>query len=550
MLSLTVTGPYTPPACNFTRVILNLTVSSAGVQYDRLAELFIGDSQVWQTSTAEPKAKPGIAWTTWKEATPFLALWKKPQQVTFDLANIVNDQYTGSYTTTLTATFLNDDLPADAAGATPADQIVGVSSHRSNGVPQTWNYPSQKIESSITVPQNLKRAVFTVAATGQSQDEFWWSNPPDEAIPALGTTDWYYKSGFREVRLRIDGKIAGLSWPFPVVFTGGISPPLHRPVVGIQAFDLLESEIDITPWLGVLCDGKPHTFGLEVVGQNDKTGVNTFWLLTGKLFLWLDKEGSVTTGDAPEVTISPNNFNAGMGRTCKNKASWKQTASRNFQVKGQIQRGGKTISSTWTQSMSMTNNGFVKGPAQIVDAHYSGQDSIVNDGETGYESTYSYPIFMDYREIDNTTVWKSKADTELTQGYTRSVTGASVYSNGLEPFVKSVPDKLTGSYTNTLRDSHGSIGYYVNGTRVITGSTDQQWTLNGQVQSKASGSDSVQLYSRHLSVQNEVFLFDDVFLYGNRAAANLAAPVKPTVPDSESGDFAFRPFRPSAHNQA
>ena len=63
-------------------------------------------------------------------------------------------------------------------------------------------------------------------------------------------------SPFREVQLFIDGQLAGVVWPFPIIFTGGVVPGLWRPVVGIDAFDLKEDEIDITPWLPLLCDDK------------------------------------------------------------------------------------------------------------------------------------------------------------------------------------------------------------------------------------------------------------------------------------------------------
>jgi hypothetical protein len=43
-----------------------------------------------------------------------------------------------------------------------------------------------------------------------------------------------------------------VSWPFPIVFTGGISPGLWVPIVGIDTYDLPSS---VSPWLGVLCDG-------------------------------------------------------------------------------------------------------------------------------------------------------------------------------------------------------------------------------------------------------------------------------------------------------
>lgn len=49
-------GSFTPPACDFNRVTLNLTVTSAGVQFDRLGLLYLGDIEIWRTSTAEPSA--------------------------------------------------------------------------------------------------------------------------------------------------------------------------------------------------------------------------------------------------------------------------------------------------------------------------------------------------------------------------------------------------------------------------------------------------------------------------------------------------------------
>ena len=47
-------GPYAPPSCNFNRVTFNLTVTSAGRQYDRLAVAYFGSTEIWRTSTAEP----------------------------------------------------------------------------------------------------------------------------------------------------------------------------------------------------------------------------------------------------------------------------------------------------------------------------------------------------------------------------------------------------------------------------------------------------------------------------------------------------------------
>jgi hypothetical protein len=53
---------YTPPICKFNRVTWNLTVVSAGRQFDRLGIVYLGDIEVFRTSTAEPTAN-GIKWT-------------------------------------------------------------------------------------------------------------------------------------------------------------------------------------------------------------------------------------------------------------------------------------------------------------------------------------------------------------------------------------------------------------------------------------------------------------------------------------------------------
>lgn len=55
-------GPYSPPDCSFNRVTWNLTVESAGRQYDRLGIVYLGDIEVFRTSTAEP-TQDGIEWT-------------------------------------------------------------------------------------------------------------------------------------------------------------------------------------------------------------------------------------------------------------------------------------------------------------------------------------------------------------------------------------------------------------------------------------------------------------------------------------------------------
>jgi len=320
---------YAPPNCDFDRVVVNLTVTSAGRQFDRLAVMFLGDTEVWRTSTAEPKPAPGIVWTYFKDVTQYLSLWRSPQKLIFDLGNLIgiwlmlalwpvlpangfetDDKYTGSFNCTLTALFFPSQQ--DQTDQQPADLIIPVSAKRSSSdQSSTWTVPQQKATDTITFPQNANRAVFSISANGQMAEEFWWSNLFQSDAGVFNETVGRMPglSPFREVQLFIDDQLAGVQWPFPVVFTGGVSPGLHRPIVGIDAFDLREHEIDITPWLPVLCDGNPHKFDIQIKGIYDNgelaeltDRVGQYWVVTGKIFVWRNEGGSVTTGRPPVNT--------------------------------------------------------------------------------------------------------------------------------------------------------------------------------------------------------------------------------------------------------
>lgn len=90
-------GVYSPPAnCTFTTTILDLSVTSQGRQYDRLALLYLGDNEIWRTSTAMP-IRSGIHWSYQKDVSIFHALLAEEQKLIFSLDNVIQgDLYTGA----------------------------------------------------------------------------------------------------------------------------------------------------------------------------------------------------------------------------------------------------------------------------------------------------------------------------------------------------------------------------------------------------------------------------------------------------------------------
>lgn len=181
--------------------------------------LDLNDTEIWRTSTAEPTLN-GIVWTYMKDVSHYLILWSQPQKIIFDLGNTIDQTYTGYFNTTLTATFFST-----SDGPKQADVIIPLSARRSvNGSASSFMVPEVPAINTFSIPRNVKKAIFSISAVGQGDEEFWWSNVPNSTTGTFFNNTLLGFSPFRELQLLVDGQIAGISWPFPVVFTGGVVP--------------------------------------------------------------------------------------------------------------------------------------------------------------------------------------------------------------------------------------------------------------------------------------------------------------------------------------
>ncbi|KAI1419130.1 peptide N-acetyl-beta-D-glucosaminyl asparaginase amidase A-domain-containing protein [Xylaria sp. FL1777] len=527
---------YVAPPCDFDHVVINFTTVVQGRQFDRTGVMYLGDNEVWRTSTAEPTSY-GIRWEWLKDMTPFVSLWKQPQILVFDLENIVDNTYTGLLNTTLTATFFKtaDKLQGNYA---PADLIIPISQRigTSGGKPSQFVYPGQPATNTVTdFPRNANRAVFTVDVKGQGNEEFWWSNVPQSAALAFDATYGEYPgySPFREVQVLIDGQLAGVSWPFPVIYTGGVVPQLNRPIVGIQAFDISEHEIDVSPFLPLLCDGGAHVFEIKIVGLVDdgassaalSNTTDDEWYVTGKIFVWLDDEGSVTTGTVGNLGTPPPTITLSQ-RLTQDAAGANETLEYDLQVSRKVAitshvKTQKTSGAvTWSQSLTYSNSGGVTnfGNNNLNTFSISGTDAATGPSTT-YATKYEYPLFSnstaDVTEQGNLTLWA-----QVDQGLHVEVRGDSVFPTGLEGFVAAgvFPSSSngggggpTGSVVSTWRN--GTANYYRPGDNSYStgaGRTRQIFSFSG-----INGAGHVsELYYRDVSAFNDTVTADHVDVAG------------------------------------
>ncbi|CZT45131.1 related to peptide-n4-(n-acetyl-beta-d-glucosaminyl) asparaginase amidase N [Rhynchosporium secalis] len=532
-------GAYTPPKCKFNRVTMNFTVTSRGRQFDRLALMYFGDTEIWRTSTAEPTTN-GIRWEYIKDMSEYLYFWVSPQTLIFDLGNLIDDTHTGVFNSTLTAKFFSSKDTVE-----PASLIIPISARKGAAKSASvFTLPADNATNTIDFPKNANRAVFSVSACGQAAEEFWWSNvlqsDTETFVPSVGTLYGY--SPFREVQVLIDGQIAGVHWPFPVIFTGGVVPGLWKPIVGIDAFDLREHEIDITPFLPVLSDGAEHTFEIRVVGIDDDgksngsitKSVGSSWLVTGKIFVWLDADSnSITTGNQPTINIPEPLISLSKTLT-QNSTGANETlvyttdVTRSISISSVVTTNKKTFTSTWTQSLSVTNYGKVVAYGGIQQNNHS---TIGRDQSTGgvpYESSYMYPLYANSSYIvqpgGNFTI-----QGDLMLGLDLTTHGQPVIPTGLQQFAQlpHTSQHASGLSGTTLSTRQNGTAYYSGspslGPSTSFGSTSQEFSFRGI--GSSGGAPFTELYYRNVDAVNATVVRDFESLFGDEIRSH-DVPVK------------------------
>lgn len=159
--------------------------------------------QVSRTSTAEP-TKTGIIWTADKDVSRFLPLFhQNNSRLMFDENNIVAGRYTGIFDTKLWGTFYTS-TPHFPIPSLP-DLIIPLST-KSETHSQMMNFPGDSTSNLITIPSNSAEAYVEILATGNGDEEFWYTNLPDELVEYFDEDSGILAKGpLREVQLLVDG---------------------------------------------------------------------------------------------------------------------------------------------------------------------------------------------------------------------------------------------------------------------------------------------------------------------------------------------------------
>jgi hypothetical protein len=387
------TGPWA-------RVVLTVDFTvTAGRQYDRTGTIYLGNTNIFFGTTAEPRASLSPSWHVERDLTDYSALFGAAQTGAAFLGNIYSSIYNGGIYGTATLLF----YPANAANPAPAvpSAVFGLSSNNQTGFVNTT---TDTVAKALSLPQNVTRAYLDVISQSQSNDEFWYTCVPNSVAGPLENCG---NTGFRETEVTIDGTPAGVAPVYPWIYTGGIDPYLWEPITGIETLNLKPYRVDLTPFAGILSNGQPHTVAVSV--YNADAGFSE----AANLLVYTDPTYTQVTGGLTQNTLTPEptpSIETYIGTAADGTVSGPVNVQsfRAWQISGYITTPAGTTTTTITANNSFRNlqSDLVGSTTYIQDINQEADQQEVTTttgpaGTTQVNHQISFPLVVDYKQANN-----------------------------------------------------------------------------------------------------------------------------------------------------
>ena len=420
---------FTPPAScpgPWAKVVLEADFSiEAGRQFDRTANIWIGGTNIYFGTTAEPSRNVARSWHIERDLTDYSALFTTSQNGRVDLGNLVNSTFTSSLFGNADLAFYplgNDDDgdSVDRRAPVAADVVLPLSGSDTGGT-VFLSSTASALARTFTLPRNVERAFLDVIAQSQAADEFWYSCVPDDVAAELQDCG---STGFRETEVTIDGQPAGVAPVYPWVYTGGIDPLLWRPIPGVQTLNFVPYRVDVTPFAGVLSDGQPHQLSVNVF--NAARGFST----TATLLLFLDHGSDQVTGAVTKNTIgagpAPNIVEDLQNTNGNITGSVTVTSTRNFVLEGFVRTSHGKVFTTVHQNIDFSNRQDFNVTNTVFGQKIAQNTTITSITETRNQDQtrtalqkFEWPFTLDFNFVVNPDGTGSQA-TSIQQSFNRS----------------------------------------------------------------------------------------------------------------------------------
>ena len=453
---------YTPPAAcpgPWAKVILEADISlNAGIQYDRTANFWLGPTNIYFGTTAEPSAI-GPSWHVENDLTDYSSIFYAAQSGQADIGNTL----CCGLTSTIYASASLEFYPLAPGQAAPvaANVVLPLSAGPSGGT-VTLNTTTDTLSGTFTMPTNVQAAYLDVYAQSQSGDEFWYTCVPNDVSSELQSCG---NTGFRETEISIDGQPAGVAPVYPWIFTGGIDPFLWLPIPGVQTLNFTPYRVNLTPFAGLLSNGQPHTVSLSVYNANG------YFSATASLLLYEDPGSTQTSGSITQNTLTAaptpvvtENLNV---QATSIKGTVDVSSKRNFSISGYVNTSHGKVTTKVVQNITFDNHQYfsITGSQYLQDISQgttvSSHATVSQPGvaSTVYAQTYNFPLTVDITlaflangNINQTT--KADQTYKLTTSTTQS--GKILYNSTLDNAAQHVDTLEFDSSFNVIGNKNQS----------------------------------------------------------------------------------------------
>jgi hypothetical protein len=321
---------------------------TAGRQFDRTVEIWLGGANLYFGTTEEPRATVAPTWHIDRDVTDLSPLFASMQAGRVDLGNLVDDTYTGIIHGSASLVFYPYDATVSDRPPRP-DVVVPMAADATGGTVMLASNDDH-LAIDFTPPQNIRRAFLDVLVEAQNTDEFWYLCVPDDVADELQSCPG---TGFREAQVTIDGLYVGIAPVYPWIYTGGIDPGLWRPSPGIQTLSFEPYRVDLTPYAAWLSSGQPHHVAVRVFNAE------AYFSATANLLLYLDHgadtvDGEVVTNTLADADPSVSEY---IATDADGNISGTVTAgsTRDFEISGYVDTSDGRITTDIVQHIDFSN---------------------------------------------------------------------------------------------------------------------------------------------------------------------------------------------------
>lgn len=300
---------------------------ASGNQYDRSYVLKIGDAVAVRGTTAEPALfEADKEYSVAADITHLLPYIEPGMPTKFSLGNFVDNVFNVPVWAAVTLEVYYNSASSKPRTAPPSafgfsssaavpDEVLPLKDASLIGTgdsPSSWPSATVNLPSSMSQAGTIYRAQLLLTPQWGGCEEFWQLQPSGKQTGAA-CNGISVGEPYREIRVYVDGVLAGLYPVFYTFYTGGVNPSLWMGIVSPHAFLLPSYTYDLSPFLGMLntaVTATPHNIKIEAFGVS-----NDAWSVSANLLLWRSN-GLKVTGKPPTVKILPTTATRALSSKC------------------------------------------------------------------------------------------------------------------------------------------------------------------------------------------------------------------------------------------